>query len=162
MLRCHLILFVMNILLCFFTTSWAAILNDPSEDFFKGKTKIDHPMGLRDPFKRPVQKEEKKVVLKEGLMQNGVFTNLPTIEGVPLKAIKIVGVLIGPERRAMAKMEKGEIVILKEGMKLGEENAEIKAILPGGIVLVEKIINVYGHEEYLETIIPISEDVKEK
>ena len=41
-------------------------------------------------------------------------------------------------------------------MRLGRDNAEIKAILPGGIVVVEKIRNVYNQEEYLETIIPIS------
>ena len=50
----------------------------------------------------------------------------------------------------------GPIIILKEGMKIGEDGAELKAILPGGIILVEKIVNVYGQEEYLETVIPIS------
>ena len=41
-------------------------------------------------------------------------------------------------------------------MKIGEDGAELKAILPGGIIVVEKIVNVYGQEEYLETVIPIS------
>ena len=45
---------------------------------------------------------------------------------------------------------------MREGMKLGLNNAEIKAILPGGIVLVEKIRNVYDEDEYLETILPVS------
>jgi hypothetical protein len=49
-----------------------------------------------------------------------------------------------------------KIIIFKEGAKIGAEAAELKAILPGGIVLVEKITNVYGEEEYLETVIPIS------
>jgi type IV pilus assembly protein PilP len=40
-------------------------------------------------------------------------------------------------------------------MKLGENNAELRAILPGGLILVEKNINIYGEEEYLETVIPI-------
>ncbi len=48
------------------------------------------------------------------------------------------------------------IVILREGAKIGEDGAELKAIMPGGVILVEKIINVYGQEEYLETVIPIS------
>jgi len=52
--------------------------------------------------------------------------------------------------------EKAGIIILKEGMKIGDDGAELKAILPGGIILVEKIVNVYGQEEYLETVIPIS------
>ncbi len=71
--------------------------------------------------------------------------------------MKVVGVLIGRERRAMVKSgDGGSIIILKEGMKIGEDGAELKAILPGGIILVEKIVNVYGQEEYLETVIPIS------
>ena len=71
--------------------------------------------------------------------------------------IKLVGVLIGKERRALVSSQGGKsIIILKEGMKIAEEGAELKAILPGGIILVEKIVNVYGQEEYLETVIPIS------
>ena len=50
------------------------------------------------------------------------------------------------------------VYYIKEGMKLGENGAEVKAILPGGIVLVEKIRNVYDQDEYLETVIPVSND----
>ena len=45
---------------------------------------------------------------------------------------------------------------IKEGMRIGTNSAEVKAILPGGIVLVEKIRNVYDLDEYLETVIPVS------
>ena len=41
-------------------------------------------------------------------------------------------------------------------MVIGENNAVIKAILPGGVVLVEKIKNVYEQDEYLETILTIT------
>ena len=60
--------------------------------------------------------------------------------------------IVEPWRRLMEKI----VVILREGMKIGADQAELKAILPGGIILVEKITNVYGEEEYLETVIPIS------
>ncbi|AYF43175.1 hypothetical protein BALOs_0154 [Halobacteriovorax sp. BALOs_7] len=56
-----------------------------------------------------------------------------------------------------AAAEKREVVIIKEGMKIGPDQVEVKAILPGGVVLVEKIINVYDEEEYLETILPLSD-----
>lgn len=88
---------------------------------------------------------------------DGTFTNIPDKGQVSLQDLRIVGVLIGKERRAHGEFKDSkEVVILREGMKVGEDNAELKAILPGGIVLVEKIINVYGQEEYLETVIPIS------
>ena len=47
-------------------------------------------------------------------------------------------------------------MLLKEGRTLGKNRAEVRAILPGGVVLVEKITNVYEQDEYIETIIPIT------
>ena len=41
-------------------------------------------------------------------------------------------------------------------MKIGRDKIEVKAILPGGMILVEKITNIYGDDEYIETVIPIS------
>ncbi|MFY7992986.1 MAG: hypothetical protein ACOVP4_06825 [Bacteriovoracaceae bacterium] len=129
-------------------------------EFFKDKTKIDNPYELRDPFKAPpsrgfkAQEEKKTSYFKTA---DGTFTNIATKEQINLQDLRIVGVLIGKERRALAKFgTSASVVILREGMKVGQDNAELKAILPGGIVLVEKIINVYGQEEYLETVIPIS------
>lgn len=129
-------------------------------EFFKDKTKIDNPYELRDPFKAPPARGFKSQMDKKTnyfKTSDGTFTNIPAKEQISLQDLRIVGVLIGKERRALAKFGASTgVVILREGMKVGQDNAELKAILPGGIVLVEKIINVYGQEEYLETVIPIS------
>lgn len=126
-------------------------------------TKIKDPFDLRDPFKRVLFK--RKSELKKGyavLEEGSVFSNLPTIESAPLSQIRVVGILLGKERRAMAKLNSGgqgagkETYILKEGMKLGENQAELKAILPGGIVVVEKLKDVYDKDEFIETLIPVS------
>lgn len=131
----------------------------PKTDLFKNKTKISDPFKLRDPFRsqkeNKTQKEQK--ITQTGGIRDGVFTNLNSIDNVSLNQIKIIGVIIGKDRRAIARVTGGKSgIILKEGMKIGEDKAELKAILPGGIVLVEKIVNVYGQDEYLETVIPIS------
>lgn len=129
---------------------------DPLSNFFRDKTKIDKPFELRDPFKAPQSKVEKSS--DRGGFQitgKGQYTNIVENTVKSVEDIKLVGVLIGKERRAMVNSGKG-IIILKEGMKIGDDGAELKAILPGGIILVEKIVNVYGQEEYLETVIPIS------
>jgi len=128
-----------------------------ANDFFTNKTEIKNPFDLRDPFKIPSKQLEKREALKKGIFRGGVFTNIPTIDDISLSEIKIKGVFIGEERRAVAEISGGGTTILTEGMLLGKDNAEIKAILPGGIVLVEKIVNVYGQDEYLETILPISD-----
>lgn len=142
-----------------------------SKNFFKDKTAIENPFNLRDPFKAPQLKSEGK---REGrgfsVTGKGQYSNIgeADLSQAIIANIKVVGVLIGKERRAMISFEggapstpgskaaPGKVIVLKEGTKIGSEGAELKAILPGGIVLVEKIVNVYGEEEYLETVIPIS------
>lgn len=127
-------------------------------DFFKDKTKLDNPFELRDPFKAPSFKSDNKTQ-RSGfyISGKGTYSNIEESKIENIQDIRVVGVLIGKERRALVTSGEGkQVIILKEGMKIGQDEAELKAILPGGIVLVEKIINVYGQEEYLETVIPIS------
>ncbi len=130
-------------------------------DLFKGKTYLKNPMELRDPFKRKVNKK-KSSQIQTRTYETGIYNNYENkIEDKPIENIRIVGVIIGKERRAMAKLAQGkilgtEVFLIKEGMILGPNGAEVKAILPGGIVLIEKIRNVYDQDEYLETVIPVS------
>jgi hypothetical protein len=138
--------------------------NDKSaKNFFKDKSKIEDPFNLRDPFRTPpLKKDAKKEYKVEKLQLNerGEFSNVQDtpLDQLSITDLKVVGVLIGKERRAMVNSGKegSKVIVLKEGMKIGPEETELKAILPGGIVLVEKITNVYGEEEFLETVIPIS------
>ncbi len=124
----------------------------------KNRTSIKNPFDLRDPFKRLISLKKVSDKKKNSFLDGDVFTNLPSIENIPLNDISIVGILFGEKPRAIAKLKgkSKDTFILKEGMKLGEDNAEIKAIFPGGIVVVEKIRNVYNQDEYLETIIPVT------
>lgn len=139
--------------------------------FQRTTTEIKNPMELRDPFKRRVQKL--KSSSRGGKGENRtLFSNMATLDNVPLDKIQILGVILGDSRSAIARIasDKPEEVsadslkvafttyIITEGMKLGINNAEVRAILPGGIVLVEKIRNVYDQEEYIETIIPVTVD----
>ena len=153
---------IILILLFIFVSSSVFALSKSPEILKTNKTTIKNPLELRDPFKRELRRKRRGK--KDYPGTKSVFSNVPSIDATPLEKIKITGILIGKERRAVAKIvnDTGELseesYILKEGMKLGENNAEIKAILPGGIVLVEKIRNVYDQDEYLETIIPVSAD----
>ena len=115
-------------------------------EFFNGnKTKIKNPFRLRDPFKRKILSLKAKRGKYSAFLKGNFFSNLPSIDNVPLNDIKIVGVLLGKKRRAMAKIRNGkDTYLLKEGMRLGLDNDEIKAILQGGIDVVEKIRNVYN------------------
>lgn len=129
-----------------------------SYNLFKSKTYVKNPLDLRDPFKRKINKKRSGLKKTDN---DGYFTNIiSSIESKPVESIKVVGVMLGAERRAMAKVagEADTTYYLKEGMKVGPNGAEVKAILPGGVVLVEKIRNVYDQDEYLETVIPVSNE----
>jgi Tfp pilus assembly protein PilP len=145
--------------LCFLLLTTVAVAQTDArkENLFQDKTKIENPFELRDPFKAPRVRSSGKNKYAIG---KGQYTNIQEadIQKLNLNDFKVVGVLIGKERRALvhANAQSKEVIILKEGMKLGPDQTELKAILPGGLVLVEKILNVYGQEEFLETVIPIS------
>lgn len=150
------------LLFCFiinFPIVFAQDRNETSYHLFKSKTYVKNPLDLRDPFRRKINKK-KSQLKKESY--DGYYTNvINSIESKPVESIRIVGVMIGNERRAMAKIQgdnENNTYYLKEGMKVGPNGAEVKAILPGGVVLVEKIRNVYDQDEYLETVIPVSNE----
>jgi hypothetical protein len=129
-------------------------------DVLKGKTELKDPLGLRDPFKAPMRKKiEKPQDSKTGTLgKDNVYRNVQMDYGsIDPRNLTIVGVLVGKEKRAFAKSG-ASVVVLKEGMEIGSGTSAmiLKAILPGGVVFVEKVVNVYGQEEYLETIIPIT------
>lgn len=194
------------LLFFFIFISQSLFAQDESYRFLNSNTKIKNPFELRDPFKKAVIRKKSRTTLQRG---DGInFTNIPSIEDVPIDQIRIIGVMLGAERRAIAKIGNSEsgktgssaqeptaapvfdpsnpeafvnqmqkralttkqaqndqnkkkdnsdqTFFLKEGMRLGQNNAELKAILPGGIVLVEKIRNVYDQDEFLETVIPVT------
>lgn len=132
-------------------------------NLFKSKTYVKNPLDLRDPFKRRINKKKASLHTKNQNQLNGIYSNFNnSLESKTIESLRVIGIIIGAERRAMVKIS-GEgsddnVYYVKEGMKVGENGAEVKAILPGGIVLVEKIRNVYDQDEYLETVIPVSND----
>lgn len=138
--------------------------------FFEGqKTNIRNPFQMRDPFRRELPRLERSI--KDQIQDGFNFTNMPSIDGVSVDRIRITGVLLGENRRAIAKVIQSsdprtgeetlsrESFILKEGMTVGEYDAEVKAILPGGVVLVEQILNVYDQLEFIETILPVRPEI---
>ncbi len=129
------------------------------------QTSIKNPFELRDPFKKKKRKTGKRNKNYGNYLKNGKYSNIVSIEdGFKINQIRIVGVLLGQNRRAIAKIVDNsgklnpESYIVKEGMKIGDNDAEVKAIVPGGVVLVEKIRNVYDQDEYIETIIPVTSE----
>ncbi len=120
---------------------------------------LNNARNIRDPFKVKYKKRMGHKRARKEKFKG--FSNKLTTNHLKIDRLKVTGIFLGKDPRAVVKEIQGdglsESVILKEGMKIGPDQVEVKAILPGGVVLVEKIINVYAEEEYLETILPLSE-----
>lgn len=131
------------------------------KNFFKYISKIKDPFNLRDPFKSPLKRQtvKKRKTSKSNYTDGNTLRSGSRVNwsAIPLTSLTITGVIIGENRRAMVITPEAKTVkILKEGMRVGPDKAILKAILPSGVIFVEKIVNVYGQEEYLETVIPLS------
>ena len=123
---------------------------------FDGKTAIKDPFKMRDPFANPVMSSRQSRVEREKEKTN--YNNLPNATNLNVSDMMIVGILTGKDRSAIVRRVDDDktFYTVKEGMKIGRDKIEVKAILPGGMILVEKITNIYGDDEYIETVIPIS------
>ena len=136
-------------IICAYFAAINTYANNLPPFFKKVQTNIQDPMKLRDPFKSNLAKVRPKAQEKASkMLKDGSYSNVPKFENIPLDNIVIVGTLLGPTRIAMAKIAPGPGImpemnapsfIIKEGMILGENNAEVRAIVHGGIVLVEKV-----------------------
>lgn len=131
------------------------------KDFFKYISKIQDPFSLRDPFKSPLKRQttQKRKTIKSGYADGNSLMSGSRVDWsvINLENLTITGVIIGENRRAIVIFPSSkDPQVLKEGMFVGPDKAQLKAILPSGVIFVEKIVNVYGQEEYLETVIPIT------
>jgi Tfp pilus assembly protein PilP len=144
-------LVIISILLLSSTLSSARIT-----DIFKKHTSIVKPFELRDPFQPPKLQTKGQSERKKRF--SGIWDHEERLDqDVAIEKIKITGVLIGKNRRVLIETKVGKKAFtFKEGETIGPNGPVIKAILPGGIILVEQIENIYGQPEYIETVIPIS------
>ena len=92
------------------------------KNFFQDKTSIENPFNLRDPFKAPTMKTDGK---RKGrgfsVLGQGQYSNIreANLEQLPIDQLKVMGVLIGKERRAMVSPDGKRVIIVKEGVKIG-------------------------------------------
>ncbi|MBC7691104.1 MAG: pilus assembly protein PilP [Methylotenera sp.] len=94
---------------------------------------------VRDPFKRPEMPKTKIAIKSE-------------LEKFPTTDYKMVGVLTGPEKmRAMVKAPDGRTYFVYESMKMGIREGVIRKITTETILVREKIVNILGQEENIDT-----------
>lgn len=115
---------------------------------------LENSLSLRDPFRRPPSKVAKEFA------GGGI---LPELERYELDKFKLVGVVTGPRKnKAMVTTPDGKMHIVSETMHIGTRHGVIKRIAPGRVSVEEKVVNLLGQEENIETTIEFESKDKNK
>ena len=99
---------------------------------------------VRDPFRRP------------DVVAENVGTLSP-LERYPAADFQMIGVLTGPEKmRAMVLGPDKKTHFVAERMKIGQRHGIVRRITPDSILVRERIVNVFGEEESVDTELPLT------
>ena len=99
---------------------------------------------VRDPFRRPD-------VVAENVGA------LSPLERFPAADFQMIGVLTGPEKmRAMVLGPDKKTHFVAERMKIGQRHGIVRRITPDSILVRERIVNVFGEEESVDTELPLT------
>jgi Tfp pilus assembly protein PilP len=103
----------------------------------------------RDPFKKPVI-----IIEKEGVRSE--------LENYPLEKFKMLGVMTGGAHlTAMVQAPNGKTYFVMEKMAMGDRKGVIKKITDQEIVVRERVVNVLGIEETVNSTIELPPDTKQ-
>lgn len=89
--------------------------------------------------------------------------SIPELERFDLDKWSLVGVITGPKKsKAMVVSPSGKMHIVEEDVHIGTRHGFIKKIVPGAISVEEKVVNLLGQEEKVETVIQFKEKDADK
>ncbi len=111
---------------------------------------LQNYLHLRDPFRKPMLKVSTEVT--EG-------GSIPELERYPLDQLKLIGIITGPKKnKALLTTPNGRMHIVTERMHVGNRRGLIKRIVPGTILVEEKVVNLLGQEEKIETTLEFEKE----
>ena len=85
------------------------------------------------------------------------------LELIPLEQLKVLGVMTGPDRiKAMVQGPDGKTYFIQKGGKIGTRKGIVTRITPESVLVREKIVNVLGQEESLDTELKLPPESKGK
>lgn len=111
---------------------------------------IENSLSIRDPFQKRLAPDNVNIAA------------LPELERYDLDSFRLVGVITGPHRaKAMVTGPSNKMYVVEENTHIGLRHGFIKKIAPGVIYVEEKVINLLGQEESIETAIEFKDKKKE-
>lgn len=146
----------MKFLFLFLAFSICAQTKSPLLEMVEGSS-IANLKKIKDPFMIPKEKVEILTAEKKTLKKNNIYSNELSGSELTLNNLIIVGVALGKKNRAIVKVKgKTETYMMTEGDLIGPDQIKLKAVLPSGVIFVEKSTNIYGTQEYFETVLPVT------
>lgn len=74
------------------------------------------------------------------------------LEKYPVEQFELLGVMTGPVRmRAMVRGPDKKTHVISEQVKMGTRNGAVRIISSNSITVREKVLNVFGQEEEVDT-----------
>ncbi|MBI3558146.1 MAG: pilus assembly protein PilP [Deltaproteobacteria bacterium] len=112
---------------------------------------IENSLTIRDPFRKP---------LPQG---NGNDLSVPELERFDLDKYKLVGVMTGPKKpKALIVAPGGKMHIIDGNTRIGTRHGVVHQIMQGAISVEEKVVNLLGQEESIETLIEMKDENAKK
>jgi Tfp pilus assembly protein PilP len=109
---------------------------------------IENSINLRDPFSRLINKSSQQIG----------ETQIPELERHDLTQFKLVGIITGPKRnKALLMGPDSKMHVVTESTVVGTRHGQITVIKPGGVTVHEKVVNLLGQEEGVDTTIVFEE-----
>ena len=94
---------------------------------------------IRDPFQKPT------LTVTAGVPKS-------ELERYPVEQFELLGVITGAAHmRAMVRAPDKKTHVISENVKMGTRNGAVKKITSGSITVREKVLNVFGQEEEVDT-----------
>ncbi len=125
-------------------SSVSSVLAPPPSLFGDGGMDITK---LRDPFKQPEMKISKATAKSD-------------LESYKVDDFKMIAVVTGPYRtRAMVQSPDGKTHLVAQNTKIGQRGGKVLKVNADEVVVREKIVNVFGQEEDLDTEIKLQPEV---
>lgn len=107
---------------------------------------LEKSLLLRDPFRRLIKKESDD--------DHVVF--VPPLERYDLEKLKLVGVITGTTKnKAMIVDPEDKMHIVHEGMRIGLRRGKILRISKSKLFVEERVVNLLGQEERVESLLEL-------
>ncbi len=112
---------------------------------------IENSLTIRDPFRRPAPPGSANDL------------TIPELERFELEKYKLVGVMTGPKKpKALIVAPSGKMHIIDASTRIGTRHGVVRQIMQGAISVEEKVVNLLGQEENIETLIEMKDESAKK